>query len=130
MPPASDDHANGPGQAGPLSPQELVELEATLLPALERHHLRLMAHGLRTLQAIAGRRAGPPPSEAAIAHWASQQPSIAADPNFQRAFTAQLTTTGAQLEQLATSQGSEALALELSDLCAWAVGQARERLEL
>lgn len=130
MAPLSGDAANLPGQAGPLSPQELTELEATLLPALERHHLRLLAHGLRTLQAIAGRRDGPLPSEAAIAHWVSQQPSIADDPNFQRAFTTQLTTTGAQLEQLATSQGGEALALELSDLCAWAVGQARQRLEL
>ena len=130
MPPLNGDDANGPGPAGPLSPQELAELEATLLPALERHHLRLLAHGLRTLQAIAGRRVGPLPSEAAIAHWASQQPSIAADPDFQRNFTAQLSSIGVQLAVLAADQGSEPLDLKLADLCAWAVGQARQRLEL
>ena len=30
-----------------LSEHDLQELESTLLPALERHHLRLLAHGLR-----------------------------------------------------------------------------------
>ncbi len=130
MPPSSRQNAGLPTPEGPLSPVELAELEATLLPALERHHLRLLAHGLRTLQAIAGRRSGPLPSAAAIAHWASQQPSIAADPDFQRNFTAQLTSIGTQLAALAADQGSEPLALELADLCAWAVGQARQRLEL
>jgi hypothetical protein len=41
-----------------LDPQELNLLDSTLLPSLERHHLRLLAHGLRTLQAAAGRRQG------------------------------------------------------------------------
>jgi hypothetical protein len=35
-----------------IEASELAELEATLLPALERHHLRLLAHGLRTFQAV------------------------------------------------------------------------------
>ena len=117
-------------QTGPLSPQELGELESTLLPSLERHHLRLLAHGLRTLQTIAGRRWGPVPSDAAIADWTSRQPSIAVDPGFQSIFTAQLSNTGAQLETLAAERGGEPLALELSDLCTWAVGQARQRLAL
>lgn len=117
-------------QTGPLSPEELAELEGTLLPALERHHLRLLAHGLRTLQAIAGRRHGPLPSAAVIDAWASQQPGIAADPTFQRAFTDQLNSAGTQLDNLAAGRGCEPLALELSDLCTWAVGQAQQRLGL
>jgi hypothetical protein len=130
MPALSRQDPGLPAPEGPLSPVELAELEATLLPALERHHLRLLAHGLRTLQAIAGRRSGPLPSAAAIADWASQQSTIAGDPDFQRNFTAQLTNIGAQLAALAADQGSEPLALELSDLCNWAVGRARQRLEL
>ena len=36
-----------------IEADELAELESTLLPALERHHLRLLAHGLRTFQTVA-----------------------------------------------------------------------------
>jgi len=118
-----------PAPEGPLSLTELAELESTLLPALERHHLRLLAHGLRTLQAIAGRRSGPPPAASAIAHWASQQPSLAGDPIFQHAFAQQLSAAGAQLEELAASQSCDPLALELADLCSWAVAQADRRLQ-
>ncbi|MEB3297469.1 MAG: hypothetical protein VKL23_08040 [Cyanobacteriota bacterium] len=114
--------------SGPLTPAELTELESTLLPALERHHLRLLAHGLRTLQAIAGQCGGPLPSIDAIADWVSQQPSLAGDPDFQQAFTTQLGHTAAQLEGVAASRGCAPLALELADLCAWAVGQADARL--
>ena len=36
-----------------LSETDLQELESSLLPALERHHLRLLAHSLRCLQLAA-----------------------------------------------------------------------------
>lgn len=114
--------------SGPLTPAELAELEATLLPALERHHLRLLAHGLRTLQAIAERRGGPIPSHGAITRWVERQPSLAGDPEFQQVFAAQLASTGAHLERLAATRACDPLALELADLCAWALGQADERL--
>jgi hypothetical protein len=116
--------------AGPLTAAELAELESTLLPALERHHLRLLAHGLRTLQAIAGRRSGPLPSDASIRHWATLQPAIAGDPGFQEAFAAQLIAAGLQLERLATRSGHQPLDLDLADLCAWAVQEANGRLHL
>lgn len=114
--------------SGPLTAAELTELDSTLLPALERHHLRLMAHGLRTLQAIAGRRTGPVPSAASIRRWAGQQPAIAGDSGFQEAFTAQLVATGRQLNDLAARCGREPLGLELTDLCAWALQEANQRL--
>ena len=57
-----------------LSQAELAELEASLLPALERHHLRLLAHSLRSLQAAAGRRSGPLPERAVLLAWALAQP--------------------------------------------------------
>lgn len=114
--------------SGPLTPAELASLESTLLPALERHHLRLIAHGLRTLQAIAGRHTGPLPPASAVADWASRQPAIAADPDFQQAFVAQLASTAAQLQSLAETRDCSPLALELADLCDWAVGRADARL--
>ena len=46
-----------------LSEQDLGELESTLLPALERHHLRLLAHSLRCLQQAAEGRGRLPGTE-------------------------------------------------------------------
>ena len=104
------------GAEGPLNPAELAALEAPLLPSRERHQLRLLAHGLRTLQQIADRRAGPPPQLAAIQAWARQQPSIGDDETFVSAFSIQLQVAGQRLSQLAGDRPGGALALELSEL--------------
>jgi hypothetical protein len=117
----------GPGQ-GPLSEGELAELESTLLPALERHHLRLLAHALRTLQTIAGRKQGPPPTPADLAAWAASQPELDGDPAFARIFLEQLEGAGSQLAAIAAGRATSALALELSELCGWARDQADTRL--
>ena len=108
-----------PQVQGPLSAAELAELEATLLPALERHHLRLLAHSLRSLQAIAARQpAGALPDHDAMRAWASQQPALADAPCFRAVLVEQLEAAGRQLQQLATSLGRSPLALELGDLIA------------
>jgi hypothetical protein len=111
-----------------LTAAELGELESSLLPALERHHLRLLAHALRTLQAISGSRSGSSPDRASITTWAEKQPIIAADPGFRSAFIDQLLAAAAQLESIAAESGGEALALELPSLVAWARRQADQRL--
>jgi hypothetical protein len=118
---------------GPLSPAELADLDSTLLPALERHHLRLLAHGLRTLQAIAGDddprpQSGALPDLDAIRAWAARQPPIAADTAFIEALSHQLQATGFQLAQLAADLDRPPLSLELGDLTAWATRQADQRL--
>ena len=108
-----------PQVQGPLSAAELAELEATLLPALERHHLRLLAHSLRSLQAIAAHQpAGALPDHDVMRAWASQQPALADAPYFQAVLVEQLEAAGRQLQQLATSLGRSPLALELGDLIA------------
>ena len=111
-----------------LSPEELQQLEATLLPTLERHHLRLLAHGLRTLQAIAGRRSGALPPDTALAAWAAAQPVIAADAGFEEAFLTQMGHVAAQLAAIAADAGKEPLGLDLPDLVHWATGEADRRL--
>ena len=113
-----------------IEASELAELEATLLPALERHHLRLLAHGLRTFQAVAGRRQGLLPASDALAVWANSQPQLAGDPGFAATFLDQLAGLGEQLESIAGRRGRDPLALELADLISWAEHQAQERLEL
>lgn len=112
----------------PLSEAELAQLESTLLPALERHHLRLLAHGLRTLQTIAGRSEGPPPELGVIETWALAQPAIAGDAGFAQAFASQLQSAGEQLSAIGASSGRSALAVGLDDLISWAKAQADARL--
>jgi hypothetical protein len=115
---------------GPLGSADLAALESTLLPSLERHHLRLLAHCLRTLQQVAGGRCGPVPPRDALAAWISGQPSLAGDDGFQAAFLQQLETGALQLEALATGCGCDPHALELGDLITWAEAEARGRLDL
>lgn len=115
---------------GPLTTDELAELEGSLLPALERHHLRLLAHGLRTLQGIAGRHAGPAPDGAAIAAWVAEQAPIAGDQAFQASFSARLRQLADQLASIAGTRGVQPLDLSLGDLRAWAKAQADQRLEI
>ena len=115
-----------------ISEEELRELEATLLPALERHHLRLMAHGLRTLQAISPAPGEGLPSRAALERWAAAQPAIAADPSFRCAFVEQMLSVGVQLEGIASSGADPnrgPLDLGLEDLVRWARDQADRRLK-
>jgi hypothetical protein len=120
-----------------LSEAESRQIESTLLPALERHHLRLLAHSLRTLQAVADRRGGAAPTRAAIEAWARSQPQVGADVGFAEAFVDQLIRAAHQLEAIATEPVPEtgqtptadgALGLDLDDLVAWARRQADQRI--
>ncbi|MFM7267539.1 MAG: hypothetical protein ACKOZT_02980 [Cyanobium sp.] len=111
-----------------ISADELRQLESTLLPALERHHLRLLAHGLRTLQAGAGRRGGPLPDAATMERWAADQPQLAADPGFRLSFLHQLKGLAAQLSAIAAERGRAPLDLQLDDLIAWAERSAQARI--
>ncbi len=125
-----------------LNQAELAELEASVLPALERHHLRLLAHSLRSLQAAAGRRNGPLPERALLLAWALEQPELQADASFCHAFLDQLQGAGIQLERVAQDASAREqaiqptdqdpagpLGLTLADLVAWAQRQADRRIE-
>jgi hypothetical protein len=111
-----------------LTESELKELESTLLPSLERHHLRLLAHGLRTLQTIRASHRGDPPDRTEIASWAERQEVIAEDPRFREAFVEQLLNVADQLGVIARERGREAMDLELGDLVAWARRVADDRI--
>jgi hypothetical protein len=110
-----------------LTPEELAGLEATLLPALERHHLRLLAHGLRTLQAIAGRAGGESPDGETIRQWVLRQEATAGDNAFAEAFRIQMLNVADQLRGIA-GPTCQPLDLELDDLERWARHQADCRL--
>ena len=121
---AAPDHGQGP-----LSISELQQLEATLLPALERHHLRLLAHALRTLQQVQWCTAEPHlPQQAAIEQWLLAQSDLSQEPDFCRQLAQQLDSAGRQLEQLALQRGVAPLELDLEALIDWARQQADQRL--
>lgn len=113
-----------------LTPEDLELLEGSLLPALERHHLRLLAHGLRTFQAIAASTPDPErlPDRETIEIWAAQQAPLANDPAFREAFLEQLARLVDPLEEIAARRGQSALTLELAQLVRWAKEQADARL--
>lgn len=116
--------------AGPLSAADAELLASAGLGAGERHQLSLLAHSLRTLQSIAGRRQGPPPDAGAIVAWALQQGPLAGDPEFRAAFCRQLLGSADLLSHVAAdpatgAAGPDALALELEHLIAWCQQQAR-----
>lgn len=124
---------SAPETTGPLRPGDLEQLESTLLPALERHHLRLLAHSLRTLQQIAAAAATPGqtpwPDQAAIEAWLQQQPDLNGESDFQNTLAQQLMASGQQLQQRAEQIGLDsALDLELDALIQWAISQADQRL--
>lgn len=122
--PSAPDHAQGP-----LSINELHQLEATLLPAVERHHLRLLAHALRTLQEVP-RSADEPhmPQQATIEQWLLAQSDLSQELDFCRHLAQQLDNAGRQLEQLALQRGVAPLELDLDALIDWARRQADQRL--
>lgn len=117
------------GPQSPLSADEIHRLDATLLPALERHHLRLLAHALRTLQQVQRVTAVPGlPDPAAIAAWLRTQPELGGEAAFVALLSEQLSKAGEQLEHLARQRGQSALSLALEDLIDWARAQADRRL--
>lgn len=115
-----------------LTPEDQALLEATLLPALERHYLSLLAHGLRTFQAIAASTAEPNrlPDRVQIEAWAARQTAMADDPSFREAFLDQLCRLQDPLATIAAQGGGGRLPLDLSmrDLVAWVSEQADARL--
>ena len=117
-----------------LTPEDQALLEATLLPALERHFLSLLAHGLRTFQAIAATTDQPTdqskqlPERLQIEAWAASQASLADDPGFRDAFVEQLCRLRDPLGEIAARGGQSPLDLRIEALVAWVREQADGRL--
>ena len=113
-----------------LQPEELAKLDDVLLPLMERHHLRILAHALRTLQAIAQRQTGDLPAAVEIELWAQNQVVMADDPSFARVFVDQLVAARRQLLTIAKQAGVDPLAVQMDHLVNWARSQANHRLTI
>ncbi len=100
----------------PLSRQEIELIEATVLPALEKHHLRLLAHCLACFQSISNAESGELPDEDLRIGWCMKQPTLTREQTFIPILLKQLHSAGCQLETLANSFGITPLELTLQHL--------------
>ena len=115
--------------AGPLDRQQIERIEATLLPVVDRHLLRLQAHCLVTFQQIAMPiKEGPLPTRDRWQEWCDQQPQLADDTEFSEQLMMQFTVIAGQLEELAGKLNRTPLELELGDLIQHAETNSRDRL--
>lgn len=102
---------------GPLSPAAVARIDATLLPQLDRHHLRLLAHCLASFQSMQpAPDDGGLPGESARRTWCLAQPLIAADPVFLMQMLEQLDVAALQLEAIAADLGVQPIRLSLVQL--------------
>ncbi len=103
----------------PLSIDEIKRIDATGLPSIDRHHLRLLAHCLSCFKSISrGSTIGTLPKEQDRLKWIFSQPSLINDREFAFLFLDQLASAGLQLEKLADEYQISPLELTLDELIA------------
>ncbi len=108
----------------PLSLEDIEKIDTTLLPALARHHLRVLAHCLAAFKTISGGKAsGPFPSEPEKLKWLNKQESIKNDQKFISLLLNQFSSAELQLKKLAQANGLSPLELTLEDLIASSIEQ-------
>ncbi len=119
-----------PFAAGPLSRADAEQIEATLLPNLDRHHLRLLAHCLRSFQVIADpRRSGPLPDRRSLEQWLLIQPQLADEPEFRDLLLSQFLAAAEQLQDLAKQRHLTPLELNLGALIEASTTASKARIE-
>ena len=102
---------------GPLSRESIARIDATQLPQLERHHLRLLAHCLALLPDHGtNTRRRVPSQETSRRHWCLEQPRIAEDPDFLDRLLEQFDVAALQLETIAQAQQVPPMTLTLDAL--------------
>ncbi|MAV12341.1 MAG: hypothetical protein CL861_02600 [Cyanobium sp. MED843] len=99
-----------------IDPEAIAQIDATLLPKLDRHHVRLLAHCLDSFQTMDITAAGVIPDLGSRRRWCEQQPQVAEDPDFLNALLLQLNAAAQQLQSLADDLGKPPLELDLNDL--------------
>ena len=113
---------------GPLSREAIERIDASLLPQLDRHHLRLLAHCLACFQAMDPLpEDGSLPRETSRRSWCLKQPRIAEDPGFVNLLLEQFDVAALQLEAIAQEQQLPPMALTLEALITAAQARCQHR---
>ena len=108
-----------------IDAETIARIDATLLPQLDRHHLRLLAHCLASFRTMAPDLDGALPNAALRRQWCEQQPVVADDPQFLTLLLDQLNNAAQQLEEVADTCSKAPLELSLDDLIAAAERRCR-----
>ena len=111
-----------------VDPDVVARIDATLLPQLDRHHLRLLAHCLDSFRAMDSGTDGGLPDAASRRRWCEQQPLVIDDPTFLRSLLLQLEGAGQQLSNLAEELKQPPLDLTIDDLITAAVARCHHQL--
>ena len=112
-----------------MDAEAIARIDATLLPQMDRHHLRLLAHCLDSFQAMDHDAEGRLPDAASRRRWCEQQPIVVEDPSFLRSLLLQLDGAGQQLNELAQQLNKPPLELSLDDLMTAAEARCHHRLQ-
>ena len=112
-----------------MDAEAIARIDATLLPQMDRHHLRLLAHCLDSFQAMDHDAEGRLPDAASRRRWCEQQPIVAEDPAFLRSLMLQLNGAAEQLQALAESLNKAPLQLNLEDLITAAEARCHHQLQ-
>ena len=112
-----------------MDPEAIARIDATLLPQMDRHHLRLLAHCLDSFLVMDPGQEGQLPDAASRRRWCEQQPVVADDPAFLRSLMQQLNGAAEQLQGLADSLGKPPLELQLDDLITAAEARCHHQLQ-
>ena len=108
-----------------INADAIARIDATLLPQLDRHHLRLLYHCLDSFRAMAGEGGDQLPNLHQRRQWCEQQPVVASDPDFVKHLLLQFDSAAEQLDALADRCNKQPLALTLDDLIRDAEDRAR-----
>ena len=110
-----------------IDAQAIARIDATLLPNLDRHHLRLLAHCLQSFQSMESpNKDGHIPDHATRLRWCEQQPIVFEDQQFLTELLRQLDGAAFQLESLAKECGKPPMQLNLEDLIRAAQARCRD----
>ena len=100
-----------------LTVQDIEHIDSTDLSALERHHVRLLAHCLETFKQIEnGASTGSIPNKKRQMTWLLQQKKLSQDKQFLSVLLEQLEVARVQLEKIASSLNTLPLELTIDDL--------------
>ena len=107
----------------------IARIDATLLPQMDRHHLRLLAHCLESFRAMGNAAGDALPDAASRRRWCEHQPVVAEEPGFLRSLLHQLDAAAEQLQSLADSLNKPPLQLSLEDLISAAEARCHHQIQ-
>ena len=110
---------------GALSPEVIQKIEATNLPNLDKHHLRLLAYSLASLQSMSNHDSNETgfPEKSKRFKWCSNHQRLGNDQSFIPLFLEQLEVAEQFLEKVAQHYQINPLEITVDQLIAFRIDQ-------